>query len=73
MLVSEDLLDEAWGWSRLLLFTGVTRSDCSKYLEDYYRRNARELVPAAAAATGSSSIAALAETVSNHLPLTLST
>lgn len=51
-------------------------SDYSKYLEEYYRRNAEEyyrrnagqLVPGAAAATGSR-IAALADIVSNPLPL----
>ncbi|RLN40553.1 hypothetical protein C2845_PM01G18300 [Panicum miliaceum] len=55
-----DLLGKAWGWKRLLPFAGGSWSDYSKYLEEYYQRNAVKLVPGAAAATGSS-IAALAE------------
>ncbi|XP_025796714.1 uncharacterized protein LOC112876756 isoform X1 [Panicum hallii] len=45
-----DLLGKAWGWDRLLPLAGVSRSDYSKYIEEYFRRNARELVPGAAAA-----------------------
>ncbi|RCV46622.1 hypothetical protein SETIT_9G546100v2 [Setaria italica] len=47
-----DLVAKAWGWDKLLPFEGVSWSDYSKYLEEYYRRNARQLVPGAAAATG---------------------
>jgi hypothetical protein len=50
LLVSKDLLGKAWGWDRLLPLAGVSRSDYSKYIEEYFRRNARELVPGAAAA-----------------------
>ncbi|KAG0515209.1 hypothetical protein BDA96_10G258900 [Sorghum bicolor] len=63
-----DLLEKSWGWDRLLPWEGMSWSDYSKYLEEYYRRNAEEyyhrnggqLVPGAAAATGSR-IAALAD------------
>lgn len=66
-LVSKDLVETAWGWNKLLPFRFVSWSDYIKYLEQYYLRNARQFVPGAAATTGSSSIAALAEIVSNFL------
>ncbi|KAF8732744.1 hypothetical protein HU200_015080 [Digitaria exilis] len=55
-----DLVETEWGWDKLLPLYGVPWSDYSKYLEEYYLRNARHLVPGAAATTGSS-IATLAE------------
>ncbi|CAN6286452.1 unnamed protein product [Urochloa humidicola] len=55
-----DLLAKAWGWDKLLPYTGVPWSDYSKYLEEYHLHNARQFVPGAAATTGSS-IVALAE------------
>ncbi|KAF8662189.1 hypothetical protein HU200_056386 [Digitaria exilis] len=55
-----DLVDTAWGWDKLLPLSGVSWSDCSNYLEEYYLRNARQFVPGDGATTGSS-ITALAE------------
>ncbi|CAN6314781.1 unnamed protein product [Urochloa humidicola] len=55
-----DLVEKAWGWDKLLPFTGVPWSDYSKYLDEYYLQNALRFVPGAAPTTGSS-IAALAE------------
>uniref|UniRef100_A0A0E0K493 Uncharacterized protein n=1 Tax=Oryza punctata TaxID=4537 RepID=A0A0E0K493_ORYPU len=51
----------AWGWDKLLPFTGCASwSDYIKYLEAYYSHNAHELVPGTAATMGSS-IASLAD------------